>query len=190
MLLIYPGQCRKDTSFNLGVGCSLLYLIAASKTELTKMVELRTEMEMLLQNVKDDLQRKDALHKSFESIDTLAYSTTDVQEGSNFNSWHSLQSQTTSYVLPDSGTITVHDQPLKDEYVPDSSTLQQDEYVEGMDELEAELEAELERLQTRLDRDNSLKHPLQERIKVHGIIFRSVFYFLCDICLYVCELAN
>ncbi|XP_059460723.1 protein POLAR LOCALIZATION DURING ASYMMETRIC DIVISION AND REDISTRIBUTION-like [Corylus avellana] len=160
------GQCRKDTSFNLGVGCSLLYLIAASKTELTKMVELRTEMEMLLQNVKDDLQRKDALHKSFESIDTLAYSTTDVQEGSNFNSWLSLQSQTTSYVLPDSGTITVHDQPLKDEYVPDSSTLQQDEYVEGMDELEAELEAELERLQTRLDRDNSLKHPLQERIKV------------------------
>lgn len=153
-------QCRRDTSFNLGVGCSLLYLFAASKNELTKMVELRTEMEMLLQNVKEELQRKDALRKPFESIDTLTYSTTDVQEGSNFNSRLSLQSQT-SYVLPDSETIMVHDQPLK------CKTLQQEEYVEGMDELEAELEAELERLQAHLDRDNLLKHPQQRRIKVN-----------------------
>lgn len=174
MFLIYPGQCRKDTSFNLGLGCSLLYLIAASKNELTKMVELRTEMETLLQNVKKELQRKDALCKPFESIDTLAYSTTDAQEGSNFSSRLSLQSQTTSYILQDSETIMVHDQPLK------SNTHQREEYEEGMDELEAELEAELERLQVHLDRDNSLKHPQQQRIKVHGIMFRFVFYFLCD----------
>lgn len=38
-----------------------MYLIVASKNELTKMVELRTKMETLLQSVKKELQRKDAL---------------------------------------------------------------------------------------------------------------------------------
>ncbi|XP_030951251.1 protein POLAR LOCALIZATION DURING ASYMMETRIC DIVISION AND REDISTRIBUTION-like [Quercus lobata] len=152
-------QCREDASFNLGLGCSLLYLIAASKNELTKMVELRKEVEMLLQNVKVELQRKDVLCKPFESNDTIAYSTTDIQEGSNSNSRISLQSQTTSHVLQDSESIMVHDQLLI------SNHHQKEEHVEGMDELEAELVAELELLQIHLDRENSTKHPQQQRIK-------------------------
>lgn len=68
----------------------------------------------------------------------------------------------------------VHDQPFK------SNTCQQEEYEEGMDELEAELEVEFERLQVHFDRDNLLKHPQQQMIKVHGIMFRSVLCFLCD----------
>nr|XP_023899741.1 protein POLAR LOCALIZATION DURING ASYMMETRIC DIVISION AND REDISTRIBUTION-like isoform X3 [Quercus suber] len=150
-------QCREDASFNLGLGCSLLYLIAAGKNELTKMVELRKEVEMLLQNVKVELQRKDALCKPFESNDTIAYS--DIQEGSNSNSRISLQSQTTSHVLQDSESIMVHDQLLI------SNHHQKEEHVEGMDELEAELVAELELLQIHLDRENSTKHPQQQRIK-------------------------
>lgn len=152
-------QCRKDASFNLGVGCSLLYLVAASKNELARMVELRTQMEMLLQNVKVELQRKDAMCNPFESNDTLAYSTTDIPEGSNSNSRISLRSQTTSSVLQDSENIIVHDQPLE------SNTHQQEQHVEGMDELEAELEAELERLQIHLERENLMEHPQQQGIK-------------------------
>ncbi|KAF3975765.1 hypothetical protein CMV_000991 [Castanea mollissima] len=152
-------QCRDDASFNLGLGCSLLYLIAAAKNELTKMVELRTEMEMLLQNVKVELQSKDALSRPFESNDTIAYSTTDIQEGSNSNSRISLRSQTTSHVLQDSESIMVHDQLLI------SNHHQKEEHLEGMDELEAELVAELELLQIHLDRENSTKHPQQQRIK-------------------------
>lgn len=151
------GQCRKDgsSSFNLGVGCGLLYLIAVSKNEFAKMMELRTQMEMLLQNVKEELQEKDALFKQFESNDTLACSTSDVQLGSNSNSRLSLQLPTTSHVLPDSETIMAHDQPLKYTH----------QHVEGIDELEAELEAELERLQICLDSENPFKHPQQQIIK-------------------------
>ena len=171
-ILIYAGQCREDASFNLGLGCSLLYLIAASKNELTKMVELRKEVEMLLQNVKVELQRKDALCKPFESNDTIAYSTTDIQEGSNSNSKISLQSQTTSHVLQDSESIMVHDQLLINNHH------QKEEHVEGMDELEAELVAELELLQIHLDRENLTKHPQKQRLKVFGI----TFLFLSLIC--------
>ncbi|XP_041016903.1 protein POLAR LOCALIZATION DURING ASYMMETRIC DIVISION AND REDISTRIBUTION isoform X2 [Juglans microcarpa x Juglans regia] len=154
------GRCRKDASFNLGVGCSLLYLIAASKNELTKMVEVRKQVETLLLNVKEELKRKDAEFKAFESNFTVAYSTSDVLESPNSNSRVSRQSQTTSHVLPISETILMHDQPLK------CNSLQQEEYLEGMDGLEAELEAELERLQIHLERENSLKHTQQRKTKV------------------------
>ncbi|KAF5456815.1 hypothetical protein F2P56_026255 [Juglans regia] len=154
------GRCRKDASFNLGVGCSLLYLIAASKNELTKMVELRKQVETLLHNVKEELKRKDAEFKAFESNFTVAYSNSDVLEGPNSNSRVSWQSQTTSHVLPISETILMHDQPLK------CNSPQQEEYLEGMDGLEAELEAELERLQIHLERENSLKHTQQQKTKV------------------------
>jgi hypothetical protein len=142
------------------------------------MVELRTQMEMLLQNVKVELQRKDAMCNPFESNDTLAYSTTDIPEGSNSNSRISLRSQTTSSVLQDSENIIVHDQPLE------SNTHQQEQHVEGMDELEAELEAELERLQIHLERENLMEHPQQQGIKVPGImvLFLSFISFICDGC--------
>lgn len=136
------------------------------------MVELRTDMEMLFQNVKVELQRKDALCKPFESNDTIAYSTTDIQEGANSNSRISLQSQTTSHVLQDSESIMVHDQLLI------SNHHQKEEHLERMDELEAELVAELDLLQIHLDRENSTKHPQQQRIKVPGI----TFLFLTLIC--------
>nr|POE51456.1 protein polar localization during asymmetric division and redistribution [Quercus suber] len=69
------------------------------------------------------------------------------------------KSQTTSHVLQDSESIMVHDQLLI------SNHHQKEEHVEGMDELEAELVAELELLQIHLDRENSTKHPQQQRIK-------------------------
>ncbi|XP_042986806.1 protein POLAR LOCALIZATION DURING ASYMMETRIC DIVISION AND REDISTRIBUTION isoform X2 [Carya illinoinensis] len=154
------GRSRKDASFNLGVGCSLLYLVAASKNELTKMVELRKQVETLLLNVKEELKRKDPQFKAFESNFTAAYSTSDVLEGPNSNSRVSRQSQTISYVLPISETTMMHDQSLK------CNSPQQEEYLEGMDGLEAEIEAEWERLQISLERENSLKHTRQQKTKV------------------------
>lgn len=162
MFPVYPGRSRKDASFNLGVGCSLLYLVAASKNELTKMVELRKQVETLLLNVKEELKRKDPQFKAFESNFTAAYSTSDVLEGPNSNSRVSRQSQTTSYVLPISETTMMHDQSLK------CNSPQQEEYLEGMDGLEAEIEAEWERLQISLERENSLKHTRQQKTKVSG----------------------
>ncbi|KAG4389281.1 hypothetical protein GLYMA_06G061800v4 [Glycine max] len=83
------GQLHEsDTSFKLGVGCGLLYLIAASKNELSKMIELQKEMEMLLQNAKGELQSKDSLLKPLKQkskSDTvpnrfLEYNTSEQDE--------------------------------------------------------------------------------------------------------------
>jgi hypothetical protein len=56
------GRCGKDSSsFNLGVACGLLYVNAAGKNEVNKMVELRTQMELILQNAKEELRSNNAL---------------------------------------------------------------------------------------------------------------------------------
>ncbi|MCI22916.1 hypothetical protein A2U01_0044094, partial [Trifolium medium] len=58
-----------DTSFKLGVGCGLLYVIATTKNELRKMVELQKEMEAIVQNMKGELQMKDVVVKSLKQCD-------------------------------------------------------------------------------------------------------------------------
>lgn len=127
----------------------MLYLIAASKNEITKIVELRKQVETLLLNVKEELKRKDAQFKAFKSNFTVANSISDVLEGPNPNSRVSRPSQTTSYVLPILETIMMLDQPLK------CNSPQQKKYLEGMDVLEAELKSELECLQIHLEREKS-----------------------------------
>lgn len=47
----------------MGIGSFLLYLVVASKTELDKMANLRRQMEMLLLNAKEELQKNDAYAK-------------------------------------------------------------------------------------------------------------------------------
>ncbi|KAK9280055.1 hypothetical protein L1049_013740 [Liquidambar formosana] len=152
------GLYRKDNSFNLGVGFGLLFLITASKNELNKMMELRTQMEMLLQNVKEELRRKDTLSKPSESSNNIAYSTTDVEESVNTNGHLSIQNNTPSLILPHLETM-IHDQTLK------YNMSREEECVGGMDQLEAELEAELERLQLHLDAEYLSKCPKQQRLE-------------------------
>ncbi|KAJ0089937.1 hypothetical protein Patl1_12583 [Pistacia atlantica] len=77
----HQSGCPTEPSFNMGVGCYLLYLIAASKNELDKMMELRTQMEMLLQDAKKELEAKDTLADPFKSTGVFPYSTIDVREG-------------------------------------------------------------------------------------------------------------
>ncbi|XP_050218930.1 protein POLAR LOCALIZATION DURING ASYMMETRIC DIVISION AND REDISTRIBUTION-like [Mercurialis annua] len=143
------GQSSKnESSFNLGVGCCLLHLIAASKNELDKMIDMRMQMEALLQNTREDLLKKDELCKEAETNGLFAYSaSTDVTDSPGYD----------TSVLAESSRITVGDQSLKWE-AP--------EIEEGMDELEAELEVELERMQLHLDGDMQLKHPEEMNVKV------------------------
>ncbi|CAK9146652.1 unnamed protein product [Ilex paraguariensis] len=63
---------NNEASFNVGVGFGLVYLMAASTNEVKKMMELRTQMEMLLQNLREKLpiQWKDTLKPSASNIET------------------------------------------------------------------------------------------------------------------------
>ncbi|KAJ7966266.1 protein POLAR LOCALIZATION DURING ASYMMETRIC DIVISION AND REDISTRIBUTION [Quillaja saponaria] len=149
------GHCRNNTTFKLGVGCGLLYLIAASKNELTKMVELWTEMEMLLKNVKKEQEKKDALPMPSGVDDAIACSISVVQVGLDSTSQATVQSHTPR-ALPEWENM-VHDQSIE------CYTTDQDEC---MNELEAELKAELEYLQLHLDKESTCKHLQQQGTKV------------------------
>ncbi|XP_030523460.1 protein POLAR LOCALIZATION DURING ASYMMETRIC DIVISION AND REDISTRIBUTION-like isoform X2 [Rhodamnia argentea] len=152
------GQHRKENMFNLGAAGSLLYLIAASKNELNKMEDLRKEMELLLQNVKEKVRRKDSSCDPSESTESVASCLTDIKEVLSCGSQLSEQShRTPSHLLEQHRHMQLNQS---------SGCECKQEPVEGIEELEAELEAELERLQLQLDAETSSKQSYQEMIKI------------------------
>ena len=158
-------------SFNLGAGFSLFYLAAASKHEFDKMKELRTQMEVILQGIKEELQGKYTVSRSSDSNETPAYSTTFAQEAPNVDI-HRLYQNPTSYILPDSEITMMSDESSK------CHESRQEEFVGGMDQLATELEAELELLQLHLDEEHSQKYSQQQRAEVIGIILMNTFCYL------------
>ncbi|KAL3746418.1 hypothetical protein ACJRO7_015385 [Eucalyptus globulus] len=152
------GQYRKEDTFNLGVAGSLLDLIAANKNELSKMEDLRKEMELFLQNVKEKVQRKVSSREPFELTESVASCLTDMKEVFSCGSHLSEQSHRRPSLLLE--------QRRQMQLNQSSGYESRQEPVEGIEELEAELEAELERLQLQLDAGTSSKQSYQEMIKV------------------------
>lgn len=144
-----PGLIRKDdTSFNLGVGCSLLYLVLASKNELSKMVDLRRQMELFLQDIKEEMGRKNNPFEPFHLNTDMACSSTDCQDGPCSTSQRSYQQDFSSQILSDAQSNIPN-------YHQKSCLHEQGERQERIDELESEFEAELERLQLHLEVESS-----------------------------------
>ncbi|XP_010063930.2 protein POLAR LOCALIZATION DURING ASYMMETRIC DIVISION AND REDISTRIBUTION isoform X2 [Eucalyptus grandis] len=152
------GQYRKEDTFNLGVAGSLLDLIAANKNELSKMEDLRKEMELFLQNVKEKVQRKVSSHEPFELTESVASCLTDIKEVFSCGSHLSEQSHRRPSLLLE--------QRRQMQLNQSSGYESRQEPVEGIEELEAELEVELERLQLQLDAGTSSEQSYQEMIKV------------------------
>ncbi|CAK8568548.1 unnamed protein product [Lathyrus sativus] len=146
-----------DTSFKLGVGCGLLYVIAATKNELSKMVELRKEMGIILQNMKGELQSEDAiLNRLKQCDDALAeVSVTDFQQVSCSNSHLSVGSEKSD------GRAEMKSNTGCDGFL-DYDICEQGECAEEINELQAEFEYELQRLQLYLDGEDAQ----QERVEV------------------------
>lgn len=144
--------------FNLGAAGSLLYLIAASKNELNKMEDLRKEMELVLQKVKEKVQRKDSSREPSEMMESVASCLTDRREVLSRGSHISEQSHRTPSLWLEQHRRMQSNQS--------SGCESKQEPVVGIEELEAELEAELEHLQLQLDAETSSKQSYQEMIKV------------------------
>ncbi|XP_004501383.1 protein POLARALIZATION DURING ASYMMETRIC DIVISION AND REDISTRIBUTION [Cicer arietinum] len=150
-----------DTSFKVGVGCGLLYVIAATKNELSKMVELRKEMEINLQNMKAELQSKDTLLNPLKQSDddAVVCSITDIQEVSCSNSHLSVHTQI-PYIQPEFKSNLGSNRYL------DCKTSEQEECAEEINELQAEFEYELQRLQLYLDGEAAFEDAQQEMVEV------------------------
>lgn len=156
------GQYRKDDCFNMALGFGLFYLLAESKNEVTKLRELRKELEILLQNAKEKLQSqsRETPSKPSESNVISGCSTMDVQESLFSNGSFSLQSQFLFRNLVDSETPELCNQSLT------SKTSGQEKCIQEIDQLEAELEAELERMQIHLDTGDNLEYTKQHKVEV------------------------
>ena len=90
------GQCNREATVNLGVGCCLLYQIAMSKNELDKIMKMRMQMEKLLEDLRGELQKKDGLSKPSEINEVCGYSTTGIADGLDFENQLSPQILTLS----------------------------------------------------------------------------------------------
>ncbi|XP_028807136.1 protein POLAR LOCALIZATION DURING ASYMMETRIC DIVISION AND REDISTRIBUTION [Neltuma alba] len=148
------GHYRNDTSFKLGVTWGLLYMIAASKNEFSKMVELRKEMETLLRRTEEELPRKETVFKPFKSSDTLSCSITHTQDVSSSNSHIFVPSEP----VPEKNMV--HNR------VQEYNLSKPDECVEGIHELEEELKVELKRLQLCWDEETAFEDAQEKRVKV------------------------
>ncbi|XP_077216127.1 uncharacterized protein LOC143850763 [Tasmannia lanceolata] len=143
------GRYLEEASLNFGVGVGLVFLVVNSKNELSKMIELRTEMETLLKDMKNKMHRKDVISESSNTTNSLACSSSD---------WHGVETT--------KNHLSVKNHSSSDNLLQAQSAVECDRYFEfdstseiakliRIDEMEAELEAELERLQLSMDAENS-----------------------------------
>ncbi|KAG2239504.1 hypothetical protein Bca52824_091649 [Brassica carinata] len=164
----------REFLFSIGVSYYLLHLIATGREEIHKIVDLRNDLEKLLECQNDEMRRKhqefvkirdniekllefhnDDLRRKQEQCETTAYSTTsDVVDGpeSSTDHYYSPQFLETSLIKREGS--------LK-HYVYNE---REEDHGGEMDQLEAELEAEFELLQIGQDHEgNYSKHKVSEK---------------------------
>ncbi|XP_057525121.1 protein POLAR LOCALIZATION DURING ASYMMETRIC DIVISION AND REDISTRIBUTION-like [Amaranthus tricolor] len=128
------GLERQEMTFNLAAGLGLLSLIAASKTELEKTVELRKQMEIFLQSFKEEHHSQGTTPKP--SGPEVAYAVSTTIDGcSNY----STEDHAPSFSHQDFGNNFAFDTHYH--------MHQKVESVGGINHFEEELAAELDRLQ-------------------------------------------
>ncbi|PKU69086.1 protein POLAR LOCALIZATION DURING ASYMMETRIC DIVISION AND REDISTRIBUTION [Dendrobium catenatum] len=135
------GVRPNEIAFNLGMGIGLAFLLAGNTNEMNKMVELRNQMEMLLKEIKGEVQRRD---------DNSLYTSSDVSEDA-ISTAISIQQNSSSLEMEDPKHFS---ESNRENY--------QSLYnLRGMVELEAELQLELERMQLKLGEDAG-EHKMKE----------------------------
>ncbi|KAJ8634798.1 hypothetical protein MRB53_009065 [Persea americana] len=153
--VVLSGKCIDEASFNLGIGVGLAFLIANSKNEFHKLKELQKQMEMLLGDIKNEMQRKDRICP--DSKNNLASNS----NGSKCTEDHlDVQSHGSSDCLVMEVSTMECGQFSKSDLTEGSAK------GVGMDQLEAELEAELERLQLKLDAENTSELRRKQCVKI------------------------
>ncbi|KAI0511271.1 hypothetical protein KFK09_011896 [Dendrobium nobile] len=146
-------------SFNLGMGAGLVFLLAKSASEFNKMVELRSEMEMMIKYIKGEMQRKASVSNLPESkVHSFPNSYYLGSECSNKPQY--LPDDTESCNFTGAyGAMVTHRQ----------SNLNMDldtKMRSRGNEMEQELQVELQRLQLNLEDQDSSMHPHQDRLEV------------------------
>ncbi|CAN1147363.1 Protein POLAR LOCALIZATION DURING ASYMMETRIC DIVISION AND REDISTRIBUTION [Linum perenne] len=141
---------RIEVSFNAGIGCYLLYLVAATRNELDRINAARVEMETLLQNTKRQRRSAD------RDDDILIDFSNGKSKEQELEPQVSTEIHLNSYALPASSG--------SQESV-NCEIAKREECLEDMEHLEVELEAELQLLQLQLDRDKLMERSQLQRVR-------------------------
>ncbi|PIA45841.1 hypothetical protein AQUCO_01600226v1 [Aquilegia coerulea] len=162
----YSGKHTKDqdVSFTLGLGAGIAIFTAASKNEFEKMKELRSEVETLIKEVKDEIQRNNATFEASDSRDILISSTASFDDVHGMNHHSTIVNCTQSHLLEQTKTTMECDSDIN------CDTSRKEDWIPGTEQLEAEVEAELERLQLRLDAEEfSEQQQWSENVMNNGL---------------------
>ncbi|CAA3025333.1 Hypothetical predicted protein [Olea europaea subsp. europaea] len=155
-----PAVHAKEASFNLGIGFGLIYLIAASRNELSQMVELHKQMKMLLQNLQTEFKNQEsALLVPSESRISSSFSKTGAQEVL-------CTKENASYQYSSSNDIKNCEVALGCSQYPYKKIYRQERSLR-MDQLEAELEDEFCRLQLHMDKESMLEYKKQQLMEIN-----------------------
>ncbi|XP_058080747.1 protein POLAR LOCALIZATION DURING ASYMMETRIC DIVISION AND REDISTRIBUTION-like [Magnolia sinica] len=141
------GRNVEEASFNLGIEVGAILLLAKSKYEFDRTMQLWMQMDTLLKNIIDKVQRNDVGSSSPKKDNCLAYPTSNFDDGTKNHlpvkiGKPSKDSAETQFAMKCNQESNF------------GSTSKSSTSV-GRDEMEAELEAELELLQLRLDAESS-----------------------------------
>ncbi|XP_018469173.1 protein POLAR-like 1 [Raphanus sativus] len=185
----------REFLFNIGVSCYLLHLIATGKEEIHKIVDLRNDLEKLLECQNDEMRRK---HLEFvkirDNIDKLLEFHNDelMRKRQEQCDETSAVYSTTSDVVdgPESSYIDHYYSPqfLETSLIEREGSLKHYVYNEGeeedyggeMDQLEAELEAEFELLQIGQDHECNYYSMLKEVSEKSGDSEGMEFRYMCS----------
>ncbi|THU54506.1 hypothetical protein C4D60_Mb10t25820 [Musa balbisiana] len=159
-LAINSGKKSDELSLNLGMGVGLVFLLTRSVTEINKMVELREEMEILLKDIKDEAQKKDASSNCAQS-NNHASSMSNSYENENTSNHNFFQDDKVSFDL----------ERVQHAMEPEAEAQSRFVRTTGsrrclMDKMEAELQVELECLQHTIEAKSLSLHQDKERMEL------------------------
>lgn len=144
----------KEASFNLGVGFGLIFLIAASRNELNKMVNLHRQMQILLQSFRTEFQNNQEKEPCSDSMMAPSFpKPSDVQEISYVEK--TVCSQYLSSHIFESPKVNFN----SDQHIRENSR--------GMDQIGDELEAELDRMQFQIDTEIPSKYSNHQHSEIN-----------------------
>ncbi|WOL13515.1 protein POLAR LOCALIZATION DURING ASYMMETRIC DIVISION AND REDISTRIBUTION-like isoform X1 [Canna indica] len=151
------GRNPEETSFNLGMGIAMAFMLSRWETEFKKLKELQFEMEVLLKEIRDKVATKDVTSGIMESYNKFSSSSSDCSlDVSKCNST-SFQNHRTIFQMEEANSTAESDRHSDDQISIEN---------QSMDQLEAELIFELEQLQLNLERKDSAMLSERERLEL------------------------
>ncbi|XP_029118334.1 protein POLARALIZATION DURING ASYMMETRIC DIVISION AND REDISTRIBUTION [Elaeis guineensis] len=148
-LSVSSDEKPEEISLNLGMGLGLVFLLTRCATEFKRMTEMQAEMETLLKEIKNEVQRNNVICSFLETSNDATFPgpdcSGDVSTGKAIPSLSDIAS------FKQEEARCAIESNVQSNYVAISDNKS---YLK-MDQLEAELEIELERLQLNLEGEDS-----------------------------------